>query len=44
LNENDDNKSIDFEKEKEFSIIDITFARKDTDDVNLLYEMNLVRL
>lgn len=43
MNEGKDSIKIDFETEREYNIVDITFARKDTDDVNLLYEMNLIR-
>ena len=43
-NGDDDRKTIDFKKQTKYNIVDITFARKDTDDVNLLYKMNLLRI
>jgi hypothetical protein len=44
LKVNDDKKAIDFARQEEYNIVDITFAKTDTGDSILLDKMNTLRL
>ena len=44
IKHSDESRAIDFNRQEEFSIVDITFAKTDTNDTILLDELNKLRL